>query len=221
MGDLLNIYASGNYDVYKNKMFVARSAVGTDIATNADPTAYAATEGMMTVYNSATAAAKPNTVIIPAFLRLVPSVVTASGTTFDVKFSLDAKDRYTSGGTTLTGSPTLISTTKTALVSKATINFGDIVMPAASSEKVMEEVKVHAATAGQIIGDEYLFTWGDYGGSSALKSASAIQSYHWGLPLMYIERGCSMYLQLLVTSGATTGASFRVTFGYFEAQRGD
>jgi hypothetical protein len=219
MGDVIQMYTN-NYELYKDKFFVANSAVGTPIAINADPTAIAATEGMMTVYNAATAASAPNTDIIPIALRLTAVTAATNGTTFDVKFSLDAKNRYSSGGTTITGTPTLISTTKTALTSKATVNFGDVTMAAASSEKVIDYVEVHSATAAQVAGDQYLFTFGNWGGSSALMSASARQNYHFSLPPVFIERGCTMYLQPLSAS-ASAAATFIVNFVWIEGKRGD
>jgi len=219
---ITDIYAQGKgINPYKDKFYVANSTVRTGIDNKADSQEISATEGMMTVYNSATASVNPNTVIIPLFLKLTAITAAGSGTTFDIKFSLDAKNRYTSGGTTLTGTPTLISTTATAKTAKATVNFGDITMPTASSEKVMDYVEVHSATASQIAGDQYYFSWGDQTMPSALKSASAAQTYHFPMAPVFIERGCTMYLQPLEASSATDEANFMVSFGWIEANRGD
>jgi hypothetical protein len=193
----------------------------TGIAINADPGAIAATEGMLCITNSATATSLPNTGIVPAYIKLVTKVVGASGTDFSIRFATDTADRYSSGGSTLTGNQTYVGSQVTRRTSKATIKFGDLTLAAATAEKAAGQVTFHSATAAQIVGDQYLITFGNYQMPSALISASAAQTYSQAVSPVIIDRGACLIAQPFSTSAASTAANFEVEVGYYEVKRGD
>lgn len=219
--DLLEIMNS-RFDDYKKLPFVAvNGTFRTGIAINTDPGAIAATEGMLSIYNSATASSLPNTKIVPAYIKLVTKVVAASGTDFSIKLAVDTANRYSSGGTALTGNQTLVGSAVTRRTTKATIYFGDLTLAAATSEKTVGQVTFHSATASQIVGDQFLITFGNYAMPSALISASAAQTYSQSVMPVVLEYGSCLIAQPFETSAATTAANFEVEIGYYELFRGD
>ena len=110
----------------KGKFYACNPTAGTGIASTDASTSYDETDSLITIYNSSTS----DVVIRPNLLRLVAKAVNTSATDFYLVGYLDAGDRYTSGGTTLTAVNTAIDSTNT---SGATINFGSLVTTAASA----------------------------------------------------------------------------------------
>jgi hypothetical protein len=223
---ILQVNSAGGFgnEEQRRKYYVAHNATfRTGLNINADPGAIAATEGMMSVYNSAsrTSGSNKNTLIVPQYLKLVTKVVGASGTDFSIRIANDNTNRYSSGGASLTVSETYVDTFTSFArrTSKATVKFGDLTLAAASSEKQVGQVTLHSATAAQVVGDQYLIVWGDPTIHSALLSASAAQSYTQNVQQIVIAPGCSMILQPFSTSAASTAAQFEVEFGFLEIKR--
>jgi hypothetical protein len=208
----------------RDKFFVAANPTyGTAVAINADPGAIAATEGMLSIYNAATTSSNPNTIIVPQYIKLVNHVIGASGTNFTLKFSTDTANRYSSGGSTLTGNSTWAKTGLTRKTSGATIKFGDLTLAAATSEAQVGQVTIHWKTIAQSVGDIYLITFGDTATNSALVSAAAAtaQTYHHSLQQVFLGRGASLICQPVSASAASTAATFLVEVGYLELKRSD
>ena len=227
MGDILQMYTN-EFELYKDKFYVASNPTyRTAIAINADPTAIAATEGCFSLFNTAVRTAatssNPNTVIIPLYIKMYCTVAAASATDWSFRLALDVKERYSSGGTALTVKNTFVDTLTsfTAKTAKGEAYFGNLTLVAAGTESQVGNAKFHSATAGALVGDEYLITFGDWGGSSALLSASAAQSYHHANSPVFIGPGCSLIMQPFGTSAATTAAQFEVECSWIEARRGD
>lgn len=215
-----------NADQFKRTNYVAMNATfGTAIAINADPGAIAATEGTLSIHNSAsrTGDSTRNTIIVPQYIRLICTVIPASGTTLLFRFANDVINRYSSGGSTLTPTETYVDTTTSFArrTSKATIKFGDLTLAAASSEKQVGQAQMHSATVSGVIGDQYLITFGDYGNSNALMSASAAQAYTHNCQKIYLGPGTSLIMQTVSASAATTAGQYYVEVGYQEIKRGD
>ncbi len=221
-----NILIAHGYEQFKRISYVAANGTfRTGIAINADPAAIAATEGMMSIYNSASrlSGSNNNTIIIPQYLKMVTKVVGASGTDFSLRFATDVINRWSSGGSALTGRETYVDTISsfTRRTSKATIKFGDLTLAAVSSEVQVGQVTLHAATAAQVVGDQFLITWGDFVAPQALLSPSAAQSFSHSVQQCAIGSGSSLIIQPFSTSAASTAANFEVEFGYKEIKRGD
>lgn len=190
-------------------------------AINADPTAWADTEVCMSVYNSGLSSAGSHVYIIPDFLKLQCTVVGDDSTDFYLRFVLDNKDRYSSGGTALTSKSTSIDlrTGYTNRTPKATIYFGDITANAASAEQDIDTVlvKLVAAEQAQEVGDVFYFKFGAAPQAlGGMLQGTAPGFYMYPLPPVWIGRGCSMVVRPFETAAATTAAQFRISFGYYE-----
>jgi len=225
MSDIVDLLTAG-VEQYKRVFYVANNPTfRTGIDINADPTALAATEGMFSVYNSAsrTSGSNKNTLIVPIYLKLVVKTAAGSGTDFSMRIANDTQDRYSSGGTTLTGNETYADTLSgfSRRTSKATINFGDLTLAAASSEKQIGQVTWHSATTSGIAGNQFYLTWGNFQQNMGLVAAAAIQMNTQCVMPTVIGPGCTMIIQPFETSAATTEANFEVEFGYAEIKRGD
>ena len=223
MSDAIKRLTSG-YEQFKRTSYVGYNPTfGTAIAINADPGAIAATEGTLSIYNSATTSSNANTIVIPQYIKLICTVIPASGTTMLFRFANDVIERYSSGGTALTTNETFVSTQTgfARRTPKAEIKFGDLTLAAASSEKQVGQLQTHSATASGVIGDQYLFRFGDAIGPDALLSASAAQGQVHGLQEIALARGCSLIMQVVSASAATTGGSYYAEVGWQEIKRGD
>jgi len=213
-------------DQYKKIFFVGyNTTFRTGLAINTDPGAIAATEGMLSIYNSASRTETKNskTHIIPCYIKLVTKVVGASGTDFSIRLANDTAIRYSSGGSALTTNQTYVDTISSfsRRTSKATIYFGNLTLAAATSEKQVGQVTFHSATAAQIVGDQYLITFGNFQMPSALVSTSAAQTYSQSVMPVVLGPGTSLIAQPFSTSAATTEANFEVEIGYYEVERND
>lgn len=220
---VLDLIANSKFglELYKRVQYVAyNTTFRTGIDLNADPTAIAATEGMLSIYNSDTTG---NTIIVPQYMKLVTKTAAGSGTDFSIRFANDVIERYSSGGSALTMNETYVdnATSFTRRTPKAEIYFGDLTLAAASSEKQVGQATFHSATASQIVGDQFVVAFGEALPGAMLISASAAARYTEVVPLTPIGPGCSLIAQPFETSAATTEANFEVEISFFEIKRGD
>jgi len=212
---------TSNLEVFKENFFVAHNATfKTAVAINATPTAISATEGMLSLYNSAsrTGASDRNVLVIPLYIKLIAGTAATSGTDFSTRVAVDVIDRYSTGGSALTVSSTYVDTLSswTRRTAKSTVYFGDLTLAAASSEKQVGQQHWHiASTAAQVAGDEFLLTFGDFQGPSALISSSAAQKYHQVCTPVILAPGTSMIMQPFETA-ATGAAAFEIEMGIVE-----
>jgi len=213
-----------NAEQFKRTNYVAMNPTfGTDIPIITSPNAIEALEGCLSIFNSATASSNPNTIIIPQYVRLICTVVPASGTTLLFRLANDVKHRWSSGGTKLVPTETFVDTASgfARRTSKATIYFGDLTLSAASSEKQVGQAQFHSATLAGVIGDQYLFTFGDYGNTNAPMPASGAMSYTHNCQKIYLGPGTSLIMQPLSASAAATAGEYYVEVGYQEIKRND
>lgn len=213
---------SGNIQ-YRESYFVARNATfGTGIATNADPTAISATEAMMIHYNGASPTNKGQIWAVPDYLRLTCTVAGASATDFKILMKLDNTNRLSSGGTTLTSKSTSVSavTGYADRTPDSVITFGDITAAAESSAKEVEGLTLAsiASATATTPGDTFTIHFGgggNAGGTVGIKTATE-GHYHFTAAPIFIGAGSSLVLHPFATSGASTGATFEVQYGYYE-----
>lgn len=138
--------------------FTATNAtLGTAIAGTAAPTAFSATVALLSLYNTAVQGSAGAKSIYLDFIRLEVRAAGTNGTNFLYAQSIDAGNRFSSGGTAITPVNPNIGLTTT---SGGTLNFGALTATAASAS-------VRRVSHGQIrsvikvIGDTYLFTFGN------------------------------------------------------------
>lgn len=221
MIDPVGLMVSNASDFWQRKYYVATSTFQTGIAINADPTAIAATEGCLSIYNSAspTGDTNKNVIVMPLYIKMVATAPT-DGTDFSLKLSTDIIERYSTGGTQLTVNSTFVhSDTEWARPTAVSeVYFGDLTLAAASSEKEVGEVQIRPASsaAGVVIGDEYLITFGNYIPTSWTTITAAVaKSMSKVVSPVSINTGASLIMQPFST-GATTSASFYVECGLLE-----
>lgn len=135
--------------------FTATNAtLGTALTGTAAPTAFSATVALMSLYNSAATGGKS---IILDWLLLSPKAAGTNGTNFSFAMSGDRGNRYSSGGTAITPVNTNMLSDNTSV---ATMYVGAITATAASSS-VRRLAHGIARTVIKVVGDQYLFRFGD------------------------------------------------------------
>jgi len=220
--DPVGIMLSNGADFWQRKYYVGNNTFGTGININANPTAIAATEGALSIYNSAsyTGGDNKNCIIMPLYLKLVVATAT-DGTDLSFKFSTDVIERYSTGGTALTMNSTFVhaNTTDNARPTAVSeVYFGDLTFAAASSEKQVGDVQIRPASsaAGSVVGDEIMILFGGYGQTSETTVTAAAQKHmSKTLPPIFLGPGSSLIAQPFST-GATTATNFYVECGVIE-----
>ena len=209
---MYNFVAQNNGRSLSESVFFATNATpGTGIASDTVATAFADTEALMTIFNSASATANPsdNQYIIPVFLRLTATSINTSATNFRLIGELAGENRYTSGGTTLTSKSCSVDTRSgyTNRTPKATINFGDIVSTdGATRQRVFNTMVSEAILAV----DESLEIWfGDCPNASSANNVKVV-------PPVWIGRGSSLSIHGVAASQAAD-PDFEVEFCYIES----
>ena len=232
MNDPVSIMLSNASDFWQRKYYVGNNPTyRTAIATNTDPTAIAATEGMFHLHNSASSDGgdNRNVIICPLYLKLFCTVANASGTDFSIKVSTDVIERHTdTTGTQLTMNSTFVhsdTTDRPRPTAVAEAWFGDLTLIAASSEKQVGDVIVRppGSAAAQVIGDEILIAFGSYGQTAnvgntapATTFTNNAKNFLKSLPPVFLGPGSSLIMQPFSTAGAATGASWYVELGVVE-----
>jgi hypothetical protein len=137
--------------------FTATNAtLGTALTGTAAPTAFSATVALMSLYNGAISGATGAKNIYLDWIQLEVRAAGTNGTNFNFAMSIDAGNRFTSGGTAITPVNTNINSNA---ATGAVLNVGALTTTAASAS-------VRRAKHGQLrsvlklIGDVYLFTFG-------------------------------------------------------------
>ena len=129
----------------------------TGQASKAAATAYAATSGLINIYNRgrSSTASPDNNIVVPRMIRLTAKAANTSATDFRLHMYLDDGDRYVSGGAALT--PVTFAHDEPATyadrVPKARINVGDLTLAAATGS-VKKLGHFHARSAVFAIGDQ-------------------------------------------------------------------
>lgn len=189
--------------------YTASTVPGTGIIGHAVNTTFVETKPMFVLYNAGLLN------IYPLFLRLTMTVLPVGNTQQQFTTTIDAGNRLSSGGTTLTPANNNMLSTNT---SAAVITVGAITATAASASRRLVSHRPFRPTVIGVVGDVYQFSWG----SGILQDPSA-------LPTDGTARAHVMYVMspLVITPatsmcitawGATfsTGATYEYEFGYAE-----
>jgi hypothetical protein len=197
---MFNFVAKNGKEGLSESVFYATNATpGTGIASKDAPTSFSATAGILNIYNSASTSAGDNQYVIPVYIRLTATTANTSATNFRLVGSLDVIDRYSSGGTALTGASTSADT-RTGYASrtpKATIYAGELTLAAASSAKRVFNTYVSQAV---LTADESLEIWFGEAPSGSLGDNVKV------VPPVWIGRGCSLAIHEIAASQAADPA---------------
>lgn len=139
---------------------------GTGVAiSDAARTAFSATQCTTLFRNTAGAGGK---YVVPLWVRLVVTAAGTAGTNAHLGLIVDTTNRYSSGGTTITG-VTGVNSAKSDASDTAvcTAYAGAITAAAASAPRQMGRAAVitRAAATAFVVGDEVLITFGDVAGN--------------------------------------------------------
>jgi hypothetical protein len=137
--------------------FIATNAtLGTAISGTAAPTAFSATVALMSIFNAVQAVETAAKRIYLRWILLEVRAAGTNGTNFNFAMSVDAGNRFASGGTAIvpTSGNTALSPS-----TQATVNFGALTAGAATSA-VRRVAHGQIRPVIKVIGDRYLFVFG-------------------------------------------------------------
>ena len=198
---------------------------GTGIATNANPTTYAATEAFIVFNNgeSRNNTGGKNTLILPDYVKMTCSVSGTAGKGFKIVWMEDTADRWTSGGTSLTtlAANHYVDTTSgfTRVSTSAVIHVGDLVSPAATSEAAIGASTFRptlGATLG-LIGDQYITKFGGDQQSSASMSVGAQKLLDVVSPVV-LAPGSSLVGHVIIEA-QSAASSWEFEMGWVEVRK--
>ena len=139
-----NIF-EGKFELLKRATFHASNPTPlTGIASKAAATSLEVTEGLMSIYNSATA--NQGSIIIPKRLKLTATTANTSATALNLIGYLDSIERHSSGGSSITPvSLYKTSSSETLAASRAEIDFGLLTFAAASDATLVFNQQISEA----------------------------------------------------------------------------
>jgi hypothetical protein len=194
---------------------LASATPGTGVA-QAVTTGFSATAVPLVMVNGSSTVR-----VIPHYIRLVNTATGASTTSSLAALSIDSANRYSSGGTDLTG---LIVNSNSALGPASAVSvlrFGTVTASAAGAGTryfANASLKVQAA-ACWVVGDEVLFTFGDpamAGPAGALNGAAPISITKNFGPVVLGGQNSSLILHLWNVANATTAPSWALEMAWWE-----
>lgn len=167
---------------------------------------FLATNGLLNVFNNGTKN------IYLDYLRLINTVVGTSTTRSACLFSVDQINRYSSGGSLLTG---VNANSGSALGSSAVIRFGALTLAAESGAiRRLSRAQLRAAIMVQF--EEWVIDFGSFGGNTeTMGGATALRNQTYLGPGL-IMPGHSGTLHVWNTGNVTTAPSWECELGYIE-----
>ena len=177
------------------------------VAANANPTAYAATEGLLCIDNQATVNSRNGQIILPVCVHLWVTARGTAGTYAAVRWVLDNATQFSIGGTTL-GAASIYYDTRSGyadLTAKGKVHFGDLTLVTGSSRKVVWETVIDSSATVFAIGDRHTFMFQDPVSFANVERSVATDPVRPGhyvhyVPGVQIGRQCSLIMQPLVTA---------------------
>lgn len=181
---------------------------GTGIAQTIQ-TSFSATNGILTLRNNAASANKR---IYPKLLRLINTVVGASGTRSECLISIDNITRYSSGGSAIA---TLQNRNMDdASTSEAVVHFGALTL-AAESGQVRRISRAQLRTAIMVQFEEWVLRFGTGEGDGAVLAGTA-PSVIKNFPAIVLGQGDSMQVHLWNPGNAATPPSWEFELCWVE-----
>lgn len=193
--------------------------VGTGIALNADPTAIAETEASLIVDIPSSSTASIT------FIKEIKLTCTATGTAATkatLAFYKDSINRYSSGGTTLTGVSTSASSNSSSVgVAQSKVYFGDLTALSESSageELIFSQLIKTDTTAAPcfVIDDEFVFrTNTEAKGDNNFYDSAGVCANLFSMPMIYLHPGSSLLVKALFPN-QSAASSFEVGVVLYE-----
>lgn len=194
--------------------FSAISAEAGLASTDA-PTAFDANVGLVNIYNQSRDAEGGRRVIIPRRLELIAKAVNTGSSDFRLHFFRDNADRWTSGGTSLTGYPLAGSENDdfVQIEPKARVDVGALVLAnAGSTERVVWRTILRNEIMA--VNDKLVVVWGaDDGGSVVASSEVTVTT----VPAMWIGPGKNLSIHEVAAS-QSADPKFQFNFWWEEVE---
>jgi hypothetical protein len=209
------------YDKAKESYFTFNNpSVGTGIALNADPTAIAATEAALIVDNSANRSNGDNHHVIIDYIKMTCTAAGTGATKARLAFYIDNINRYSSGGTELTGKSTSYDTTSnySDRTPKAKVYFGDLTAAAASSAKHLHTSLIKSDTQAApcfIVDDSFFLSHFVEPSFQQDAASSPVVSAKFKIPYIPLGPGTSLVVAPLFPN-QSAAASFEIEVGLVE-----
>ena len=212
---LIHEYSQDLYQKGKVNLIARNPTFGTGIACNADPTAIAATEGMLVIANTNSGQVRlENKVVVPKLIRLTCTAAGTGGISARFRFAIDKINRYSSGGTELTVRSALANTDETDVTEAAKVYFGDLTLAAADTEKELDGILAHtASTPCFAVGNSYTFEFEGAAGQNGFLDSVVHRSFR--VPSVQLGPQYSLIVQPLFAS-QSAAASFEVHVEFME-----
>lgn len=201
------------FDKAKESCFMYNNpTVGTGIALNADPTVISAVESAIIIDNSANRSNNDNHHVILDYIKMTCTLPGTAATKARLAFYIDNVNRYSSGGTELTGKSTSYDTSAeyTDRTPKGKVYVGDLTAAAANNAKHLGTVLLKSDTeaAPCFVTDDSFFMSHFVEPSFQLDGATApVVSAKFKIPYIVLGPGTSLVIAPLFP-GQTAGASF-------------
>jgi len=192
---MLTFLAANGLGMSESFFTATNATPGTGIETiNDTPTTVTATTPQTIIYNQANATSGENQWVIPMYYRLSGTAVNTSGTNFRIAQYLDNIDRYTSGGTAITGKSTSYDTRTgyTDRTPKARVNHGVLVATAAGSQKLI--ANTYLSDDVFVVDETVELVYGDQIGGGVKDTSSSMM-----VAPVWIGRKCSLLYHWLTT----------------------
>lgn len=179
-------------------------------------TSFSATANALLVMRNGSGTKK----IIPDFLRLICTVAPASATAAHLGIVLDTANRYSSGGTDLTGQIFNANSGQATVSAVDLLRFGGVTASAAVAARPVSRaiIKTQAAPA-VTVGDEILITFGRPAESGAIGLLSGAAAGRFVVPVAPVilegQNHCMVVYQWN-PANAATAPSYEVEMGWFE-----
>lgn len=201
MADAGDYYRAGN------------ATIGTAISYSV-VTAWAATSAFLIMRNTA---AGGGLRVYPDYIRLLLGTAPASATAMHYAMTLDPTNRYTSGGTVISGTNTnLLSSIATAGVASVICGAPTI---AAAGANVRTVTRGQVRSVIPVVGDQYVFQFGGLPQQGQLITNSTNPAItQISVPPVVLAPGNnhSLLLHLWFPGNVTTAAQFEIEVGFWE-----
>ena len=171
------------------------------------------TKGLFVLYNGATAT--EGTRVFPDYLKIIPTVAPASGTSFHYAVYLDSTNRYTSGGTAMTSKNANMDSSTSPSATLYAASGGTVITVATASSNARLVGRTVLRGAIPVINDELILQFGGTELSGATP-VSTIGRVVCNAPPVAIPPGGSMVVIFWSPSNAVTGLSYEFEMGHWE-----
>lgn len=209
-GDMMSIQLMDNHSSLANEgsYFKAINPTISTAIAGAATTAFSATAGLFTIYNTSAAGGKR---IFIDYIRLMVVGAPTTSTSAQVAVTLDSSNRYSSGGSAITPTNTNMASSRATV---ATMFFGAVVLTAATGA-VRTVARFNPKQAILVAGDVISMDFGEHSSGSAALTGAAAQVLPASLGPVIIGGGHSLNFHIWYPA-ATAAPTFEFEIGMWE-----